>query len=137
LPLVRISILKGRSAAQRRALGDAVHRALVETIDVPALDRFQVITEHERGDLVYDPEFLGIHRTDDLVFIQITLSRGRSLAQKRALYRRIAANLHESTGLRPEDVLVSLVEVGREDWSFGNGIASYAQEAGETASVPL
>jgi phenylpyruvate tautomerase PptA (4-oxalocrotonate tautomerase family) len=137
MPLVRISVLKGRSAAQRRALGDAVHRALVETIDVPALDRFQVITEHERGDLVYDPEFLGIHRTDDLVFIQITLSRGRSLAQKRALYRRIAANLHESTGLRPEDVLVSLVEVGREDWSFGNGIASYAQEAGETASVPL
>ena len=137
MPLVRISVLKGRSAAQRRALGDAVHRALVETIDVPALDRFQVITEHERGDLVYDPEFLGIHRTDDLVFIQITLSRGRSLAQKRALYRRIAANLHESTGLRPEDVLDSLVEVGREDWSFGNGIASYAQEAGETASVPL
>jgi phenylpyruvate tautomerase PptA (4-oxalocrotonate tautomerase family) len=90
---VRISILKGRSAAQRRALGDAVHRALVETIDVPALDR--------------------------------------------ALYRRIAANLHESTGLRPEDVLVSLVEVGREDWSFGHGFASYAPETAETAPVPI
>ena len=137
MPLVRISILKERSAAQKRALGDAVHRALVETMDVPALDRFQVITEHEPGDLVYDPEYLGIHRTDDVVFIQVTLSRGRSLAQKRALYRRIAANLHESTGLRPEDVFVSLVEVGREDWSFGNGIASYAQEAGKTAPVPL
>lgn len=131
-----MSILKGRSAAQKRALGDAVHRALVETIDVPALDRFQVITEHEPGDLVYDPEYLGIHRTDDVVFIQVTLSRGRSLAQKRALYRRIAASLHESTGLRPEDVLVSLVEVGREDWSFGDGIASYAPETRERAPVP-
>ena len=137
MPLVRISILKGRSAAQKRALGDAVHRALVETMDVPALDRFQVITEHEPGDLVYDPEYLGIHRTDDVAFIQVTLSRGRSLAQKRTLYRGVAANLHGSTGLRPEDVFVSLVEVGREDWSFGNGIASYAQEAGKTAPVPL
>jgi 4-oxalocrotonate tautomerase len=137
MPLVRISVLKGRSAAQKRALGDAVHRALVETIDVPALDRFQVITEHEPGGLVYDPEYLGIHRTDDVVFIQITLSRGRSLAQKRALYRSIAANLHESTGLRTEDVFVSLVEVGREDWSFGHGFASYAPEKAETESVPI
>jgi phenylpyruvate tautomerase PptA (4-oxalocrotonate tautomerase family) len=137
MPLVRISVMKGRSAAQKRALGDAVHRALVETIDVPALDRFQVITEHEPGDLVYDPEYLGIHRSDGVVFIQITLSRGRSLAQKRALYRGIAANLHESTGLRTEDVFVSLVEVGREDWSFGHGFASYAPEMAETESVPI
>jgi phenylpyruvate tautomerase PptA (4-oxalocrotonate tautomerase family) len=137
MPLVRISVMNGRSAAQKRALGDAVHRALVETIDVPALDRFQVITEHEPGDLIYDPEYLGIHRSDGVVFIQITLSRGRSLAQKRALYRGIAANLHESTGLRTEDVFVSLVEVGREDWSFGHGFASYAPEKAETESVPI
>ena len=88
MPLVRISILKGRSAAQKRALGDAVHRALVETIDVPALDRFQVITEHERGDLVYDPEFLGIHRTDGLVLIQINAEpRPQPGAEARALPR--------------------------------------------------
>jgi phenylpyruvate tautomerase PptA (4-oxalocrotonate tautomerase family) len=137
MPLVRISILKGRSGAQKRALGDAVHHALVETMDVPALDRFHVITEHERGDLVYDREYLGIHRTDELVIVQIALSSGRSLEQKRALYRRIAANLHESTGLRTEDVLVSLVEVGREDWSFGDGLASYVPEAREIGSVPI
>ena len=137
MPLVRISILKGRSAAQKRALGDAVHRALLETIDVPALDRFQVITEHEPGDLVYDPEYLGIRRTDALVLIQITLSRGRSLEQKRALYRAVTGNLHEAASVRPEDVLISLVEAGREDWSFGNGIASYAPEMRKTGSVPI
>ena len=137
MPLVRISLIKGRSRAQRAAIGEAVHRAMVATIEVPELDRFQLITEHEAGDLTYDPAYLGVARSDGLVVIQITLSRGRSLEQKRALYRRIAANLHEAAGLRPEDVLVSLVEVGREDWSFGHGIASYAPEMRKMGSVPI
>lgn len=137
MPLVRISLVKGRSRAERAAIGDAVHRAMVATIDVPELDRFQLITEHEPGDLVYDPGYLGIARSDGLVVVQITLSRGRSLEQKRALYRRIAANLHQAAGVRPEDVMISLVEVGREDWSFGHGIASYAPEMRKTGSVPI
>jgi len=137
MPLVRISLVKGKPEAYRRKVGDAVHLALVDTVAVPRLDRFQLITEHEPGDLVYDPAYLGIARGDGLVVIQVTLSRGRSLEQKRALYRRIAANLHEAVGLRPEDVLVSLVEVGREDWSFGHGIASYAPEMRKMGSVPI
>ena len=127
MPLVRISLVKGQPAARRRSIGDAVHRSLVEAIDVPAHDRFQILTEHERGDLVYDPEYLGIARTDNIVVIQVTLSAGRSLEKKRNLYRRIAHHL-AALGVRREDVWVNLVEVAKENWSFGNGVASYAPE---------
>ncbi|HEU5178016.1 MAG TPA: tautomerase family protein [Burkholderiales bacterium] len=128
MPLVRISLVKGKPEAYRRKVGDAVHRALVETIEVPALDRFQLITEHEPGDLVYDSMYLGIARSSDLLIIQITLSSGRPLEKKRALYRRIADSLHAAVGLRREDVWINLVEVAKENWSFGNGVASYAPE---------
>jgi phenylpyruvate tautomerase PptA (4-oxalocrotonate tautomerase family) len=127
MPLVRISLAKaGKPAAYRRQVGDAVHRALVDAVGVPPHDRFQLITEHEPENFVFDREFLGIERSADLVIIQITLSAGRSLAQKRALYRRIADNLAAAVGLRPEDVWINLVEVAKENWSFGNGAASYA-----------
>ena len=128
MPLVRISVIRGRPPELRRRLGDAIHRALVETIDVPKLDRFQLLTEHEPGDLVYDSSYLGIARTDNIVIVQITLSAGRSLAQKRRLYDAIARNL-ASLGVRREDVWINLVEVARDDWSFGNGVASYAAAA--------
>ena len=125
MPLVRISLVKGKRPAFRRQVGDAVHRALVDTIEVPPLDRFQLVSEHELADFVYDASYLGVRRTDDLLVIQITLSAGRSLQKKRALYRRIADNLAE-LGVRREDVWINLVEVASENWSFGNGIASYA-----------
>jgi 4-oxalocrotonate tautomerase len=125
MPLVRIDLIHGRTAAQRRSIGDAVHRALVDTIGVPALDRFQVISEHSANDLAYDPRYLRIKRTDGIVIIQITLSGGRTLEQKRSLYRRIADNLAE-LDVRREDVWINLIEVARENWSFGLGEASYA-----------
>jgi 4-oxalocrotonate tautomerase len=126
MPLVRISLVKGKPEAYRRKVGDAIHRALVEAVRVPPLDRFQLLTEHEPGDIVYDSNYLGIARTSNLVIVQITLSVGRTLEQKRALYRRIAENLAGSVGLRKEDVWINLVEVAKENWSFGNGVASYA-----------
>jgi 4-oxalocrotonate tautomerase len=126
MPLVRISLVRGKPEAYRRKVGDAIHRALVETLGVPPLDRFQILTEHAPGDIVYDSNYLGIARTSDLLIVQITLSIGRTLAQKRALYRRIAANLAAAVGLRPQDAWINLVEVAKENWSFGNGEASYA-----------
>jgi phenylpyruvate tautomerase PptA (4-oxalocrotonate tautomerase family) len=126
MPLVRISLREGKPETYRRAIGEAVHRAMVETINVPALDRFQVITEHTAASLIYDPAYLGINRTVDVIFIQITLNAGRSVEQKRALYVRIVALLAENPGVRPQDVLINLVEVLRENWSFGNGEAQYA-----------
>jgi 4-oxalocrotonate tautomerase len=126
MPLVRIDVLAGRTPEQLRALGDGVHSAMVETIGVPPLDRFQVIAERPSGRLVFDPEYLGIHRTEGIVVIQITLNAGRTLDQKKALYSAIVRNLVARPGVRPEDVLVSLVEVAKENWSFGNGVAQYA-----------
>jgi 4-oxalocrotonate tautomerase len=133
MPLVRVSLVKGKPEAYRRKVGDAVHRALVEAIGIPPLDRFQLLTEHEPGDLVYDSNYLGIARSSDLVVVQITLSAGRTLEQKRALYRRIAANLGAAVGLRPQDAWINLVEVAKENWSFGNGVASYAPAQAQTA----
>lgn len=126
MPLVRIDLTEGRTAAQIAALGDAIHRAMVETINVPPLDRFQIITPHAPGWLVADPEYLGIKRSKDVIVIQITLNEGRTLEKKKALYAAIARNLGTDAGVRAEDVLINLVEVAKEDWSFGNGIASYA-----------
>jgi phenylpyruvate tautomerase PptA (4-oxalocrotonate tautomerase family) len=85
-----------------------------------------LITEHEADNFVYDNQYLNVQRTDDLVMIQITLNNTRTLEQKKALYKRMVDELHESPGLRREDVLINLVEVLKENWSFGNGIAQYA-----------
>ncbi len=127
MPLVRIALLEGKRPAYKRDIADAIHRALVETINVPERDRFQLVSELGRDDFVYDPEYLGIARSRDLAMIQITLSTGRTLAQKRALFRAIADNL-AALGMRREDVWINLVEVAKENWSFGNGVASYAPE---------
>ena len=126
MPLVRIDVLQSRAPEQLPVIGDAVHRALVETIGIPELDRFQVITRHPPGLLVFDPEYLGIHRTDGIVMIQITMTVGRTLEKRRALFAAIARNLSSLPDMRPEDVFVNLVEVAKENWSFGNGIAQYA-----------
>jgi phenylpyruvate tautomerase PptA (4-oxalocrotonate tautomerase family) len=126
MPLVRVSLREGTSPSHRAAIGEAIHQAMIQTINVPKEDRFQIITEHTDVGLVYDPSYLGISRTDKIVLIQITLNLGRTLDQKRALYSAIAENLAKKPGVRKEDVFISLVEVAKENWSFGNGVASYA-----------
>lgn len=126
MPLVRISLIAGKPESHKRKVSDAVHRALVETISIPAQDRFHIITEHTAADFIYDPQYLNIPRTHDLVIIQITMSVGRTLEIRKSLYRRIADLLHQEAGLRKEDVFINLVEVAKENWSFGNGEAQYA-----------
>ncbi len=126
MPLVRISLLAGKPDALKRKVSDAVHRALVETISIPAQDRFHIITEHANADFIYDPEYLNIHRTNDLVIIQISMSAGRTLELRKSLFKRVADLLHEEAGIRREDVFINLVETAKENWSFGNGEAQYA-----------
>ena len=126
MPLVRIDLLQGKPAEYRRVLGNAVHEAMIATIDVPADDRFQIVTEHAPDDFVVDDRYLGVQRSADCVIVQITLNDTRTVDQKRALYKTLADNLHRQLGLRREDVFVSLVEVRKENWSFGNGEAQYA-----------
>jgi phenylpyruvate tautomerase PptA (4-oxalocrotonate tautomerase family) len=125
MPLVRIDLRKGRDAAYRQDLGRAVYEALV-SVGVPKDDRFQVVGEHEADDFLFDADYLGIHRSDDLVMIQITWNEGRAVEQKQALYKAIVDGLAAKPGLRPEDVFINLIEVKKENWSFGNGVAQYA-----------
>lgn len=126
MPLVRIDIRKGRPAGFGAKVGDAVYRTMMATLNVPAKDNFQVVAEHDAAGLVYDPSYLDVPRTDGIVFVQITLNAGRSVEMKKAFYAALADRLHEEVGLRKEDLLVSLVEVTKENWSFGNGVAQYA-----------
>jgi len=125
MPLVRIDLRRGKSAAYKKAICEGVYRALRETFTVPEEDRFMVVSEHGDDDFIYSRSYLGIERGDDFVMLQLTVSNTRTLEQKQALYARIVALLAEHPGLRPQDVFINLLEVAKENWSFGNGIAQY------------
>jgi 4-oxalocrotonate tautomerase len=125
MPIVRVDVLAGWSPDELAAIGDAIQQAMVETLGVPERDRFHVITEHDASHFVFDRNYLDVARSDRLIFVQVTLSAGRSTDVKRAFYARLAELLSARVGLGGEDLAVSLVENQREDWSFGNGLASY------------
>jgi 4-oxalocrotonate tautomerase len=126
MPLVRISLRQGKSADYKQAIGDGVYQAMLEMFDVPKEDRFIVVSEHSASEFQFSRTYLDIARSDDLVIIQITANNTRTVEQKKALYARIAALLSQNPGLRKEDIFINLVEVAKENWSFGNGIAQYA-----------
>lgn len=126
MPLVRIDLLEGKPPEYRRQIGEVIHHAMVETLNVPKDDRFQVIGEHNQAGLQFDQDYLGIRRTHGCIFIQITLNTGRTTEMKQRFYKAVADGLHEKLKLRREDVLINLVEVAKENWSFGNGEAQYA-----------
>ena len=126
MPLVRISHRTGVSPEYQQALSDGVQEAMAATVNVPADDRFHLLAEHGAG-RIFDAHYLGIERSQDWVAIQITLRKGRTVEMKQALYRRIVENLAASPGLRPEDVLICLLENDLPDWSFGNGEAQYVR----------
>jgi phenylpyruvate tautomerase PptA (4-oxalocrotonate tautomerase family) len=127
MPLIRISLRQGKSSAYRKALADGIYLALRETFNVPEDDLFVTISEHDDDNFFYGANYLGIERSGDLVIIQITVSNTRTVDQKKALFKRIAEKLGAEPGLRPEDMFINLIEVEKENWSFGHGIAQYAQ----------
>lgn len=129
MPLVHISLLKGKSREHIRAIADGVHEALREAYKIPPDDRFQLIHQHDRDDFIYEPDYLGIHRTADVVFIHIVAGNWRDTAAKKALYQGIADRLHRNPGLRREDVQVIISSNERDEWSFGNGLASYVKDS--------
>ncbi len=126
MPFARIDLVEGKPAAYRRTIGDVVYQAMVDVLRAPVDDRFQVIREHAPENHIADPTYLGIQRTAECVFIQLTLVAGRTVEQKKGFYKAVADGLHERLGLRREDVFIHLVEVAKENWSFGNGEAQYA-----------
>ncbi len=126
MPLVRIDLMRGKSAEYRKTLGEIVYKAMAEVFNVPNDDKFQVITEHAPEELNISASYLGYHHSDDIILIQITLNSGRSIEFKKAFYKRVADDLHAQLKARPDDVIINLVEVAKENWSFGGGIAQYA-----------
>jgi 4-oxalocrotonate tautomerase len=126
MPLVRVALRRGKSDDYKKAIGDGVYKAMREAFNIPEEDRFVVVSEHSESEFQFSRTYLDIARSDDLVIIQITANNGRTVEQKKALFARIAELLSEKPGLRKEDVFVNLVEVAKENWSFGNGVAQYA-----------
>jgi 4-oxalocrotonate tautomerase len=126
MPLVRIDLLEGKAPEYGAQVGQIVYRALSDVLNAPKDDLFQVITEHPKAGLQFDRNYLGVHRSDDCIFVQITLNSGRTVEMKQRFYKAVADGLHESLKLRREDVFINLVEVLKENWSFGNGEAQYA-----------
>lgn len=126
MPLVRIDIKRNSDASYAKRLGKVVYDSMKAAINVPDQDNFQILAEHDDEHFVYDPTYLGVKRTNGLVFIQITLNEGRSTDQKKLLYKTIAEGLNREAGVWLEDVFINLVEVKKENWSFGSGIAQYA-----------
>jgi phenylpyruvate tautomerase PptA (4-oxalocrotonate tautomerase family) len=126
MPLTHVSVRAGKSEAYRQAIFDSLYRAMRETFNVPEDDQFMTVTEHHAANFRYGASYLNVARSDDLVLIQLTVSNTRNLEQKKALFLRITELLGESPGIRPEDVFVNLVEVAKENWSFGHGLAQYA-----------
>ena len=127
MPIVRIDFLEGKAPEYGVQVGLIVARAMTEVLNVPKDDLFQVITAHAKIGLQFDRNYLGIHRTDDCIFLQITLNSGRTVEMKQRFYKAVADGLHENLKLRREDVLINFVEVPKENWSFGNGEAQYAK----------
>ncbi|WP_027014361.1 tautomerase family protein [Comamonas composti] len=125
MPLVHIHMRAGKSEAYKQAIFDSLYQALHQTYTVPEDDEFMTLTEHEQASFRYSRRYLGVTRSDDLVLVQITVSNTRRLEQKKALFSRATELLGQSPGLRPEDVFINLVEVGKENWSMGMGVATY------------
>jgi len=126
MPLVRISLRRGKSAVHLAALRNGIYEAMREAFDVPEDDRFILIHQHDADEFDCDPHYLGIDRSEDLVVVQIACRDSRSTAQKQAFYRRVIEKLAADPGLRPQDVFINLLETAKENWSFGNGVAQYA-----------
>jgi 4-oxalocrotonate tautomerase len=125
MPLVRIDLRRGKPAAYRKAICDGIYTAMTDTFAVPKDDRFMIVNEHDAENLSYAKSYLGISHTDDIVIVQITANDTRTVEQKQAFFARIATLLAQNPGLRKEDIVINLVEVKKENWSFGNGIAQY------------
>ena len=127
MPLARIDVAAETSAETVAIISDVVYDAMVSAAGVPQHDRFQIVNRHVKDELIYPAAgYLGITYTPKIVFIQVTWNAGRTIEVKKAFYKAIADGIHAQTGLRKEDVWISLIDVKREDWSFGNGEMQYA-----------
>ena len=126
MPFVRIDLSKQYPDGVAQQVGDIIFQAMREHINVPEDDKFQVITRHDTNELVVPKSYLGIEYSEGIIFIQVTLNEGRSTEMKQQFYKAINEALVAKLKLRPQDIVINLVEVNKENWSFGNGAMQYA-----------
>ena len=129
MPFVRISLTRGRPAELKRAVSEAIHRALMDVFGIPESDRFQVIEEVDPDNLIFPPAYMGIHHSADLIYIQIFAKEGRTVAMKRDLYRRAVGLIATTTSQSTDDLVIMLTELKAENWSFGRGLAQLAPDS--------
>ena len=125
MPLVHVSLRRGRPAEQKHIIADSIYDAMRATIKIPENDRFITLREHDEDTFFFAPSFLGVEHTSEILLIEITLRKGRTDEVKQALYAEIAKLLEERASVRKEDVFITLRENDSADWSFGNGVAQY------------
>ncbi|WP_248803042.1 tautomerase family protein [Pseudomonas sp. MWU13-2100] len=121
MPFARISLHRGKSAEYLSRLSEQLHEALMESFEVPAADRFQIIHQHEVGELIFDRDYLGGPRNEDFVLIAITAGRIRDTATKQRFYRRLVERLSMAPGIDPENVMVVISTTQADEWSFAGG----------------
>jgi len=121
MPFARIDLIQGKTPEYRAAVADIVYRGIVDVLKAPDGDRFVVVGEHQPDNLIYDPDFLGFSRSPDFILIQVTSTVGNERETKFAFYRFVADELKAKLSVRPDDIMINMVFVAREDWSFGNG----------------
>lgn len=126
MPLVKIDILRGRHPVELRMLADTIHKTLVTYFAAPEKDRYQIITQHEANEMICLDTGLGFERSDKLVFIQI-FQQGRSREQKLKFYHELQMALEKQCRIKGEDLIVTMTENGKEDWSFGTGRAQFIE----------
>jgi len=130
MPLARIDVAAETSQETVAAIGETIYEAMTSIANVPEHDRFQIVHRHSPGELVYPSSgYLGLTYTSGIIFIQITWVVGRTVEVKKAFFQAIADGIHTKTGIRKADVWISLIDVKREDWSFGNGEMQYEPKA--------
>jgi 4-oxalocrotonate tautomerase len=128
MPLVRIDLSNNHSASFAKQAGEIVYQVMREQINVPEDDKFQIITRHDQSELNIPKSYLGIEYSENIIFIQATISFGRSIELKKNLYRGICDALVQQLQVRPQDIFINLIEVNKENWSFGNGEMQYADK---------
>lgn len=122
MPFVRISLPKVFSQETKDEISKSVHNSLIQEFNIPQDDYFHIIEELELRQIKFPETYLDIAHTSDIVYIQIIAGQGRTLEQKKGLYKEIANRISNTTTVSKNNIIIVLLENdGRQNWSFGNG----------------
>jgi phenylpyruvate tautomerase PptA (4-oxalocrotonate tautomerase family) len=129
MPFARIDLSNDYPEGSGQQVGEIIYGALQQYLNVPENDKFQVITRHDNNELVTPKTYLGIDYSEGIIFIQVTLNEGRTTEMKKSFYKAVCDGVVQKLKVRPQDIIINLIEVNKENWSFGNGDMQYGPKA--------